>query len=416
MRKIIIPLAIVAVVAASVAALSPRLPSGSSVLPSSANPKQAGTAIPLSVPLLYDRNRPIVDSRGRVQVEALDFRPASPDASFDPSGRIARPEHVRGIYLTGWVAGLGSRVQDLVNLIDTTELNSMVIDVKDDDGALSFKTAIPLAYQIGSNVSKIGDINSLMSTLKSRKIYTIARVVAFKDQVLPHKRPDLAVRAADGSVFRDRAGFVWADPYSKVVWDYNIAVAKEAARVGFSEVQFDYVRFPDVHRSLKLSFPSADERPKAQVIRDFLAYAREQLAPTGVKISADIFGLVSTVKDDLGIGQHLESLGEVVDYLSPMVYPSHYANGEYGIGNPDASPYITVYKSLRDADRRLQVAKAPAKLVPWLQDFSLRHRYGAAEVRAQIQAAQDLGITEWYLWNPSNRYTKDALLPQRDEQ
>jgi hypothetical protein len=240
--------------------------------------------------------------------------------------------------------------------------------------------------------------------------------VVFKDQVLPNKRPDLAVHNAEGRVFHDRAGFVWADPYSKSVWDYNVAIAKEAAKVGFSEVQFDYVRFPDVNRNLKLIFPAADERPKAEVIRDFLGYAKEQLAPTGVKVSADIFGLVSTVKDDLGIGQHLESLGEVVDYLSPMVYPSHYALGEYGISDPDAAPYTTVYKSLKDADRRLDAAKAPAKLVPWLQDFSLRHHYGPAEVRAQIKAAQDLGIDEWYLWNPSNKYTKDALLPRSDEQ
>ncbi|HHW13417.1 MAG TPA: putative glycoside hydrolase [Firmicutes bacterium] len=323
--------------------------------------------------------------------------------------RVPRPEHVRGIYLTGWVAGLAPRFAELVRLVDATPLNTMVIDVKDDEGTLTYRMHLPPGLDPGQQTVKVADPDRLLATLREHRIYSVARLVVFKDQVLPKLRPELAVQRPDGTPFRDRAGFLWADPYDHRVWEYNVAVAKDAASRGFAEIQFDYVRFPDVPKTTPLVFPAQDGRSKAEVIRDFLAYARRELAPYGVKVSADIFGLVTTVRDDLGIGQNFEAVASVVDWISPMAYPSHYALGEFGLPDPDARPYETVYLSLRDAVRRLRAANLKTQIVPWLQDFSLRHPYGTAELLAQVKAAAELGIDDWYLWNPRNRYTEPAL-------
>jgi hypothetical protein len=358
----------------------------------------------------FDPARP--EEAGTVRLSpASSFAPNPGDffPSLLPGERVPRPEHVHGIYLTGWIAGIPRRFGQLVDLVDSTSLNAMVIDVKDDEGTITYKTHLPLGLDAGPQTAKVADPDRLLATLQQHRIYSIARVVTFKDQVWPRLHPELAVHRPDGSVFHDRAGFMWLSPYEKRVWEYNLAIAKDAAARGFSEIQFDYVRFPDIPKSLALSFPGQDERTKAEVIRDFLAYARRELAPYGVKVSADIFGLVTTVKDDLGIGQHLEDVASAVDWVSPMAYPSHYARGEFGLTDPDAVPYETVYLSLRDAVRRLREARLEAKVVPWLQDFSLRHAYGEEQVLAQVKAASDLGIEDWYLWNPRNRYTEAAL-------
>ncbi|MGE5509329.1 MAG: putative glycoside hydrolase [Chitinophagales bacterium] len=402
------------ILGAGAAAAAFALPAAQSLRDDTARPAGAGRQVRLVTPpvgALLDPQRP--DRAGTLHL-------AAPTSPYDATRllvprpfqgeRVERPNPVHGIYLTGWVAGLPGRVGALLRLVDETPLNTMVIDVKDDEGTLTYRMALPPGVGPGIEPSlKVADIDALLATLREHGVYTIARVVSFKDQVLPKVRPDLAVQKPDGSVFCDRAGFMWANPYSRQVWEYNVAVAKDAASRGFGEIQFDYVRFPDVPKSLSLVFPGQDGRSKAQVIRDYLAYARRELLPYDVKVSADIFGLVTTVKDDLGIGQNLEAVASVVDYLSPMTYPSHYARGEFGLSDPDAVPYETVYLSLRDAVRRLRAAGLDAGLVPWLQDFSLRHRYGQDEVLAQVNAAADLGIHDWYLWNPANRYTAAAL-------
>lgn len=374
-------------------------------------PAVQGGAGPVLPGALLDPARP--ESAG-------ELRPDNPGLSFAPGKdhlfpkpftgpRVARPDEVRGIYLTGWIAGLSSRFERLLRLVDETPLNTMVIDVKDDEGTLTYQIHLPPGMGPGPQTVKVADIDALLQTLQEHGVYTVARIVVFKDQSLPKSRPELAVLRPDGTVFRDRAGFTWLNPYDRRVWEYNVAVAKDAASRGFGEIQFDYVRFPDVHKSVSLVFPGQDERTKAEVVRDFLAYARRELLPYDVRLSADIFGLVTTVKDDLGIGQNLEAISSVVDWVSPMAYPSHYARGEFGLPDPDADPYATVHKSLRDAVRRLQASNLPTGIVPWLQDFSLRHPYGAEQVLAQVRAAADLGIDDWYLWNPANRYTEAAL-------
>ena len=251
-------------------------------------------------------------------------------------------------------------------------------------------------------MKKVGDMVALMKTLKERNIYPIARIVVFKDPRLAEARPDLAVKNKSGGVWRDRKGLAWVDPHSREVWKYAVDVAEEAMSFGFKEIQFDYVRFTSDGKISDCVYPYADGKSKEDTIKEFLEYARERLKPYGAVISADIFGLVCSVQDDLGIGQKLEKIGAAVDILSPMVYPSHYYKGTYGLANPNLAPYETVTQSMIDAKNRL--AGIDVKLRPWLQDFNLGSRYGREQIMAQIKALNDQGIRDWLFWNPSCRY------------
>lgn len=331
--------------------------------------------------------------------------PIGPDIRLVPpdNNENLKPEVpvVKGAYSTGWIAG-SKYFDPLIAFIQKTEVNALVVDIKDDTGSTSYQSKVPLAKKINANVSKIKSIENLMETLKSNDIYPIARIVCFKDPLLAKARPDLAVKSKKGGLWYDRQGLAWVDPHNREVWDYAIDLAKEAAALGFKEIQFDYVRFASDGVLSDIIYPYATGQSKAEVIRDFLAYARKELSVYGVILSADVFGLVCSVPDDLGIGQQLELIAEEVDYICPMVYPSHYYRGTYGLENPNAKPYETVYKSLTDAMQRIEGKRA--KLRPWLQDFSLGYTYGRAELQAQIKAAKDAGIEEWLFWNPTCRY------------
>lgn len=330
-------------------------------------------------------------------------------------GLEPEPVEVRGIYLTAYTAGRPDLFGPLLRLVEETELNAMVIDAKNDSGVVTYRSEVPAVVEAGAWKDGIPDVGGFLKTLNNKGIYSIARIVTFKDPVWGEKRPDLAVEHRNGGVWRDRTGAAWLNPYKKDNWDYVISIAKEAARKGFREIQFDYVRFPSDGNLQAIVYPDQDERPKAQVIAEFLTYARKELKPYRVFISADIFGLTTTYTDDMGIGQHLETLAPTVDYLSPMVYPSHYSLGNYGLRDPDAAPYDTVFRAMTDARERLE-GKYAVIIRPWLQDFSLRNKYGSKEVAAQIKAAQDAGMKEWLLWNPSNRYTGGALNRETSDQ
>ncbi|MDI3281361.1 MAG: putative glycoside hydrolase [Bacillota bacterium] len=308
------------------------------------------------------------------------------------AGRTPRPRHIRGVYLSGFVSRSSEQVHKILNLVELTPLNAVVVEVKDDTGRL----------WLGPEMAE------LAAELNRRGIYSVARLAVFKDDALARRFPELAVRRADGRPWKE--GGQWVSPYERRVWEYNVAVARQAAELGFAEIQFDYVRFPDVRGEVRLIYPGRDGRSRSQVIRDFLRYARAELQPEGVAVSADVFGLVTTAEGDLGIGQVLEELAPVVDYLCPMVYPSHYHPGCYGLPDPDRMPYETVYTSISGAVERLQAAGIEVNLVPWLQDFSLRHRYGKEEIWAQIRALSDAGIHDWLLWNVAGRYTWSALI------
>ena len=324
---------------------------------------------------------------------------------------------VRALYMSGWVAGGTTRWKQLLDIVDKTELNAVVIDVK-EDGMLSYAAPnVALAVEVGANQKMIPDVDAKLAELKKRKIYAIARITVFRDKIAARKKPALAVQRPDGSPWRDRSGHFWLDPYNQQNWDYNVAVAQDAARRGFDEVQWDYVRFPSEGARSGRRYPAkakTDARSEARVIADFLAYAKEKLGPSGVKVSADVFGLALSADDGLGIGQKLALMVPHLDVVCPMVYPSHYGRGSLGVSHPNAAPYQTVLRALRDGNKRLKaIPNHACTMRPWLQDFSLGVRYGEKQVRAQIQAARANGVKEYLLWNASNRYTTAALVPPK---
>ncbi len=315
---------------------------------------------------------------------------------------VPEPAVVKGVYLTSWIAGTKAFNQ-VVEFIHKTEVNSLVIDVKDDTGMVSYASKVSLVNIIGSSYKKY-DPQNIMTVLRQNQIYPIARIVVFKDPYLAKHRPDLAVKNSAGELWHDNKGLNWVDPYNKEVWDYNISIAKEAVNYGFREIQFDYVRFTSDGNIRDCRYPKADGRIKSDVIRDYLKYAYQELKPLGVKVSADVFGLTCSAKDDMGIGQEMAKVAEGVDIICPMVYPSHYYRGEYNIADPDSRPYETVFKSLTDAKQK--IANIPHKVIirPWLQDFSLKNHYGREQLLEQIKAVENTGFKEWIFWNPSSRY------------
>jgi hypothetical protein len=324
---------------------------------------------------------------------------------------VKKPAEVRGLYLNAWAAGSTRKLDKLIGIADRTEINTFVIDVK-EGGEISYTSHIPLARQIGSSKPYIRDPRAMLQKLRDSGIYPIARIVVFKDRNLATAKPDWSIHNADGSVWHDRAGNIWVDSYNRHVWDYNIAIAREALDMGFAEVQWDYVRFPDVPASMMKTavFPSKKGRTMQDAIREFLQYSQEKLASYDVPITADVFGLTVSVGNDLGIGQRWEKMADVTDVLLPMVYPSHFARGSYGIPVPNAAPYATVKTAMTYAIKRNTKIDSAASIRPWLQDFTLgAPRYTAPYVRAQIQAVYDAGLTEWVLWNPGSNYTVAAL-------
>jgi len=314
---------------------------------------------------------------------------------------------VKGIYVTSYAASSADLLPKLIALADNTEINAFVIDVKDDMGHVTYQADVPFARQTGTVTSRIKDIDALIAKLQAHHITPIARVGCFKDNVLAHNRPDLAEKDKSGGLWKDFKGLSYTNPYNHEVWEYLVQVAEDAARHGFREIQFDYVRFPSDGKVSDTVYPG-QYCAKEDAIAGFLAYARARLEKLGVWVSADVFGLTLHVTDDLGIGQRIEKIAQNVDIVCPMVYPSHYSKGSYGIDNPNASPYETVTHAMQDMKRRLAGTGAMGR--PWLQDVSLGGiTYGVAEVKAQIKAAEEQGFTEWILWDPAHRYTEGAL-------
>ncbi|MFN8574785.1 MAG: putative glycoside hydrolase [Gemmatimonadaceae bacterium] len=337
--------------------------------------------------------------------------------------RIPRPDSVRALYVNAWAAGSRARVRDLIRIADATEINAFVIDVKESDTFLAYTgTSIPLAREIGADKRPASNwMPELLDTLHAHQIYPIARIVVFKDRMLAEQKPDLAIRHVNGGVWRDNKGGAWVNPYDRRVWDYNIAIAREALTMGFSELQWDYVRFPDVtaHMRTVMTYPGSNNVSHADNIRAFILYAKEQLREFQAPVTADVFGLVTHLDDDVGIGQNWEKVITAADAVLPMTYPSHYYTGLYGFQRPHANPYEVVRLAMTDAVERTRwmrdSAKAPVGEVrTWLEAMSIRGmHYGPAEVRRQIQAAYDAGVKSWALWNPGSRFTEfeDALRP-----
>lgn len=337
--------------------------------------------------------------------------------------RVPRPDSVRALYVNAWAAGSRSRMADLIRIADETEINAFIIDIKESDTYLAYsQTAIPLAREIGAHQRPATHwLPELVDTLQAHGIYSIARIVVFKDRKLAERKPELAIRHINGSVWRDNKGGAWVNPYDERVWAYNVAIAREALAMGFSELQWDYVRFPDVTDRARsvMAYPGNKGVSRADNIRNFLLYSKKELADFEVPITADVFGLVTHVPDDLGIGQQWEKVITAADVVLPMVYPSHYYTGLYGFQRPHANPYETVLMAATDAVERTRWIRdsaqvAVGEVMPWLEAMSIRGlRYGPAELREQIQATYDAGLKSWALWNPATRYSEfvDALRP-----
>ena len=328
----------------------------------------------------------------------------------EPRIRFPKPEIVRGIYLTAWSAGSERKMKQVLSLLEQTELNALVIDVR-DRGFVFWETGIALADESGATTKAVPRPDELMNKLEERGIYPIARISCFQDVWVPKIRSDLAVQKKDGTPWKDRAGNTWLDPYNQRNWEYIGRVVDFAMDIGFAEVQLDYVRFPSEGNLSDVVYPAQEEYPdpdasKTDVIAAFARFILERVREKDRILSADIFGIVSSSESDQGIGQSLEKVAEPFDLICPMVYPSHYARGEYGIDNPEKSPYSVVSKSIADFIERL-----PDKPIrPWLQDFSLRVKYGKDEVQSQIKAIKELDCEEYLLWNPRNLYTKEAVV------
>ena len=333
--------------------------------------------------------------------------------------RVATPDTLRGLYVNRWAA-LGRKLTDLIAVAKRTEINALVIDVKDDRGFVLYRSSVPLAREIGADTAdghwmSSSKLRAVLDTMVAHNIYPIARIVVAKDPLLAQKKLDLAIkRKSDLKPWLDKNGKPWLDPHQRVVWQYAADLALEAYEMGFSEVQFDYVRFPDEKRLISETvYPLANGRTRAQVIRDQLGFVRNALKPKGMRVTADVFGLTATDTTDMGIGQRWEMFVDQVDVVLPMIYPSHFARGTYKIRNPNAHPYATIDHALKDAIARSDSVPNAALVIPWYQDFTLGSpHYYAEHIRAQKKAGYDNGFQSWILWNPKSNYTLAALEPQ----
>ena len=304
----------------------------------------------------------------------------------------------------------------LIDVAKETEINALVVDVKDDRGLMLYRTDVALAREIGAdttNPMSHSRLRAVLDTMRAHDIYPIARIVVAKDPLLAQARQEWAIRLRSDStkVWLDRDSTPWLDPTHPEIWKYAADISAEAVRLGFSELQFDYVRFPDEDRVIREGlYAKADGRIRAEVIRDQLGLLRELVEPLGVPMTIDVFGLTATDSTDMGIGQRWEMFIDRADVVLPMVYPSHFARGTYGLPNPNAKPYETIGRALEDAKRRTEGIAGAAKVIPWYQDFTMgAPRYRAEQVRAQIQSGYDSGFYSWILWNPASRYHREAL-------
>ncbi len=352
-----------------------------------------------------------------MRLRGIELRYVLPDPLFDNS-QSALP--IKALYVNAWAFG-SSKLAQLVRLADSTEINAFVVDVKDDTGCLLYPSEVKVAQEIGATrCVRTRDVQSRLDTLRAHDIYAIARIVVAKDPLLAERRPQWSVQHRDGGLWRDRIGSAWVDAYNDSVWIYAAQLGQEAVRLGFNEVQFDYVRFPDEPKeAMALAVFPARKHGETQRagVQAGIAILAHRIQALGVPVTFDIFGLTSAATGDLGIGQVWEDFVTVADVVLPMVYPSHYYRGSYGLAWPNAEPYRVVRNALSEALERSRPLAKSATIRPFLQAFTLgrrKPRYTPHEIREQIRAAEELGINTWVLWNPRSVYQRDSLRPYRD--
>ncbi len=351
-----------------------------------------------------------------------------------PVTHLKTPNPLKAIYMTACVASVPSWRTKLMNMIATTELNAVVIDVKDFSGTISYISTDPKLPQVTGTGCRVKDMAKFVAELHEKNIYVIGRVTVFQDPYYTKAHPELAVkRASDGGVWKDRKGLSFIDVSAKPYWEYIAELARDTYAQGFDEINFDYVRFPSDGNMKDIAFPWTKKTPKTLALEQFFAYLEKEVKPSGAVISVDLFGMTTTNTDDLNIGQVLETALAHFDYVAPMVYPSHYPPHFNGWKNPNTVPYELIKFVMSRGVLRAEATTTPVltlgaqrigtstpahytktaydknKLRPWLQDFNYGGHYGPAEVRAQIKATYDAGLNSWMLWDPGNKYTPAAL-------
>ena len=332
-------------------------------------------------------------------------------APADSSRALGAAPIVRALYVNRFAAQSARKMRSLIAIADSTEINAFVIDVKDEFG-LNYRSADSLVRPNAGTAGVIPDLAAMLDTLRAHDILAIARLVVFKDSVAARVNPQHTIRTEAGTAWRDKQGLTWVNPYDEEIWTYNLRVAEELVSLGFGEIQFDYIRFPEPYKSLPPQvFPGANGRTKSQALAEFMKLARARLNARGIRLTADIFGLVTTVNGPLEIGQHWEAFAPVTDVLLPMVYPSHYPRGAFGIDRPNTEPYQIILKAItraRERDAALGITGEHVR--PWLQAFTLGPpKYGAPELDEQKRAVYDAGYDGWVLWSPGSQY--EIFLP-----
>ena len=355
---------------------------------------------------------PVTPEQLQARLQPILLQMREPDTSLFPL-----PEPVRALYVNAW-AFSSPKLWGLLELADATEINAFVVDVKDDTGCLLYTSTVATAKAIGASAcARLKDVGPRIDSLRMHGVYAIARIVIAKDPLLAEKKTAWSVQHVDGGLWRDRINSAWVDAFHDSVWIYAAQLAAEAVKLGFDEVQFDYVRFPDEPRERMataiLSARKSGDTQRAAVRRN-VRMLKNRLAPLDVPVTFAIFGLTaSTTEGDLGIGQVWEDFSQVADVVLPMVYPSHYYPGAYGFKQPNHNPYQIVKRALADAQAR-SAELGTAEIRPYLQAFTLgrrKPRYTPFEIREQIRAAEELGIRSWVLWNPRSVYQRGSLRP-----
>lgn len=358
--------------------------------------------------------RDLVYQHHVIQTKINDYlKRQEEEANRNIVDRKEMPEPVKAIYLSSWVAGTPSIRNELISFVERSDLNAVVIDIKDSTGIISFEVDHPILNKYGTDSTRIRNIAELVEQLREKDIYIIGRLTIFQDPALAQKHPELSFKRVDnGAVWTDRKGLAFADPKKREVWEYTVALAEYSYDLGFDEINFDYIRYPSDGVISNINYGLSAGETRASVLKEFYVFLDEELRSQNIPISADIFGLATTARDDLGIGQVFEDIYPHFDAIAPMVYPSHYARGSFGYDNPNRNPYEIVKIAMESAkNRAIAIDEDPLKLRTWIQDFSLDGvTYGTSEIQAQIKATYDAGLTSYMAWDPRNRYTRSGYM------
>ncbi|MEA2099957.1 MAG: putative glycoside hydrolase [Campylobacterota bacterium] len=346
----------------------------------------------------------ISSDENRYFVKAYGYKPYNFSKDTNQTDIFVEPINVKALYLTFWGTSTNSKtLKKVLNIIDNSDVNAIIIDIKNEYGSTSYKTSFEQANGYGAHKQRTNrDIATLMKIMKEKNIYTIARVVTFKDELQASNNPDYAIKNKHGNIWRNHDNMAWVDPYDKRSHDYAISMAEEAAKVGFDEINFDYIRFP-AKRGLQFSKENTQEN-RIEAINSFLKSAQDRLRKYGVFVSVDTYGNICWSDDDIGIGQTVESLAKHTDYLAPMLYPSGFAKGSFNVKHPAEHPYIVIYRSIKNIQDKIDTSRVR----PWLQHFKdyahTKKHYRKFEVNEQINASNDIQANGWMMWSPSSKY------------